>query len=332
MTSTVAIVIPVYATPENHRLDYLDRTLRSVRKQTHRDLVGVVVDDGSTVDVKALVEDQKYDKLRYVRREREPTDLKTASNAANLGIDLCIDTSGEVFTPTEADDLVAITYLDSDDMLTPRAVEKRLAALSEDNAFVHTDMIGVYANNRLTRVTTWKNRDRDFKHNHQGFPFHTVTWTVEFARMQREYAVDTYGQQGIFDARLSHGEDRDMSLTLFEVAGMTAVHMAYIPQVTYVYTRHPNSVTSDPVPAKYLKEQHDLIYSKHFPEGDSELKRIQFLQRLIGDLPWSLGAPLPEEVKRYLRPIRDHIKWRRTKKNMTSEELEGLESILAVVP
>jgi len=101
-------------------------------KQTYGNLVCVVVDDGSPVDIQPLLRDQKYDKLRYVRRERGEHDLKTASNALNFGLGLCLGGSGDVFTSAEAANLAAIAYLHSDDMLTLDSVERRLAALSDD--------------------------------------------------------------------------------------------------------------------------------------------------------------------------------------------------------
>ena len=53
------------------------------------------------------------------------------------------------------------------------------------------------------------------------------------------------------------------------------------------------------------------------------------MQCLTRELPWSLGMFLPEEVKSYLRPVRDRIKSIGT--NRTSDETKSLESILAAL-
>ena len=55
--STVALVTPVYATSDNGRLKLLEQTLRSAadQKYSNCNLVLLVVDDGSTVDVNGLI-------------------------------------------------------------------------------------------------------------------------------------------------------------------------------------------------------------------------------------------------------------------------------------
>ena len=333
-SATVAIVVPVYATLGNHRLDYLDQTLQSVQKQTHKGLVCVVVDDGSTVDVQAFVKDQKYDRLRYVRREREPYDLRTASNALNFGINLCLRDNGNVLTSEEARNLSALAYLHSDDMLAIDSIEERLSGLSNSVAFVHTNFASIDSNNRLLRIDRWSKRNDEYTSNilAGGFGHHTTMWSMEFVRMLVQYVSDRYGQNGIFDSRLSYGEDVDVSLSGVEAANRVSRLIAYIPKITYLYRQHSGSISGGKVPQEYRRSQEELIYSKHFSEANlAELKRKLFLQYLTRDFPWSLGASLPEEVKRYLRPVRDSINRRRTKKNMTLGEIESLELILAAL-
>ncbi|MEK6868901.1 MAG: glycosyltransferase [Nanoarchaeota archaeon] len=333
-SATAAIVVPVYATLGNHRLDYLDQTLQSVQKQTHRGLVCVVVDDGSTVDVQAFVKDQKYDRLRYVRRERGPSDLRTASNALNFGIDLCLRGSGDVFTSEEARNLSALAYLHSDDILTVDSIEMRLSALSDSVAFVHTDFARIDPNSRLLGINRWSKRNDEYAGNilAGGFGHHTTMWTMQFVGMLMQYVSERYGQNGIFDSRLSHGEDMDVSLSGVEAADRASRIIAHIPKIAYLYRQHPNSISGDKVSLEYRKGQEELINLKHFSEADlAEFKRKLFLRRLTRDFPWSLGTSLPEEVKRYLRPVRDNIKRIGAKKNMTSEEIENLESILAAL-
>lgn len=334
-TSTTAVIlVPVYATIGNNRLDYLGQTLQSVQKQTHRNLVCMVVDDGSTVDVQAFVKYQKYDGLRYVRRERGPSDLRTASNALNFGIDFCLIGSGDVFTSEEARNLGALAYLHSDDMLTIDSIKWRLSALSDSAAFVHTNSARIDSNNRLLGINRWSKRNDEYAGNilAGGFGYHTTMWTMEFVRMLMQYVSDRYGQKGIFDTRLSYGEDMDVSLSGVEAANRASRIIAYTPKITYLYRQHPNSISGDKVSQEYRRSQEELIYSKHFSEANlAELKLRLFLQQLTQDLPWSLGTSLPEEVKRYLRTVRDRIKRTGTKKNMTLGELQDLESILAAL-
>lgn len=333
-SKTAAIIVPIYATPGNHRLDYLVQTLRSVQMQTHRDLVCIIVDDGSTVDVQAFVKDQKDGRLRYVRREREPCDLKTASNALNFGIGLCLSGSEDVLTSEEAGSLSALVYLHSDDMLTVDSIRVRLSRLNDNVAFVHTDFACVDPNNKLLGVEKWhKKSDRYmFDILAGGFGHHTTMWTMDFVRMLIQYVSDRYGQNGIFDPRLFYGEDKDVSLSGVEAANKLSMGIVYIPKTTYIYRQHPDSISGDNSSQKDRTSQGNLIKSKHFSEEDlAELKPRLLLQRLTRDLPWSLGIYLPEDVKRYLRPIRDGIKQNWAKKGMAPDEIRNLESILVAM-
>ena len=136
--ATVAVVTPIYATPENGRLELFRHTLRSVQQQTHHNVVYLVVDDGSTADVPNFLNEYRDSRVRYVRREKLPTDLRTPSNALNLGIDYCLDRNSDIMTHEEAATLAAVTYLHSDDLLTKDSVKQRLRRLPD--GFIHSDM------------------------------------------------------------------------------------------------------------------------------------------------------------------------------------------------
>jgi len=117
--SLIAIITPIYVSPEfPSRLELFDKTVASVNKlgsdgTTH---LHIVVDDGSTdpEGIQRLLE--KYDdrRIRYLRRERKGTDLKTASNALNFGIDAVLDGHGKI---PEYKKIDSITQLHSDDLM-----------------------------------------------------------------------------------------------------------------------------------------------------------------------------------------------------------------------
>ena len=330
--ATVAVVIPVYATPENHRLDFLGQTLRSVHLQTYRDLVALVVDDGSTANVEGFVKDFGYDKLRYVKRTRSPADLKTASNALNFGIDLCLARSHEVFTSQEASNLAALAYLHSDDLLPPQSVHQRIVALKHDTAFGYGRMVYINSGNRIIDVSRWKG---EFGHDTlSGFPHHSVMWSLEFAERLKEYVIGKYGLDGIFDTRLSHGEDLDVSLSSAEAASQLNLEIVNIPEIVYAYRRHMGTISGSGAAKEYLLSQHRIIEGKHFlPQEAPHLRLIRPLQRMAADIPWSLGYMFPEPVKRRMRPIRDIVKEIGITSNRLSDaELRGIEAILATPP
>ncbi len=115
----IAIITPIYVSPDfPSRLELFDKTAASVNRlgsdgTTH---LHIVVDDGSTdpEGIKRVLE--KYDdrRMRYLRRERKGSDLKTASNALNFGIDAVLD--GHEAIP-EYKTIDAVTPFHSDDLM-----------------------------------------------------------------------------------------------------------------------------------------------------------------------------------------------------------------------
>ena len=85
------VVCPTYADNDS-RLSQLRYSLTSINRQTVP-CVCIVVDDGSSSDVQGFIKQFGTRRIRYARRERKPTDLRTSSNAANLGIDLALEGS-----------------------------------------------------------------------------------------------------------------------------------------------------------------------------------------------------------------------------------------------
>ncbi len=99
MPPTVSVCIPTY-----NRKDYLKETLDSCFAQTYKDYEVVIVDDGSTDGTEDMLKDARYD-VRYYWAEH----IGQAA-ARNKLIELA---QGEY-----------ITFLDSDDLLFPNAVQK----------------------------------------------------------------------------------------------------------------------------------------------------------------------------------------------------------------
>jgi glycosyltransferase involved in cell wall biosynthesis len=103
--SLVSVIIPAY-----NAASCITECLESVLVQTHRDLEVIVVDDGSTDatgDLANAVRDPRIQVLRQTNRG--------AAAARNAGLSRC---RGDY-----------VQYLDADDLLSPRKIEKQLAAL-----------------------------------------------------------------------------------------------------------------------------------------------------------------------------------------------------------
>ena len=117
--SLIAIITPVYVSPDfPSRLQLFDKCVASVNK-LGRDGTAhlhIVVDDGSPDPGGIRRVLKKYDdrRIRYLRRERKKTDLKTASNALNFGIDAVLE--GHERIP-EYKSISSVTPLHSDDLM-----------------------------------------------------------------------------------------------------------------------------------------------------------------------------------------------------------------------
>ena len=104
MKPLVSVIIPVYNRPE-----LLVRSLQSVASQTIRDLEILVVDDGSTIDIRpsrSELDDPRIQLLQHSSR-------RGVSSARNTGMDVAC---GQY-----------VAFLDSDDYWRDRKLERQLA-------------------------------------------------------------------------------------------------------------------------------------------------------------------------------------------------------------
>jgi len=104
MKPLVSVIIPVYNRPE-----LLVRSLRSVASQTVRDLEILVVDDGSTIDIRPSLSRLDDPRIRLLQHPAR----RGVSSARNTGMDAA---RGQY-----------VAYLDSDDYWRDRKLERQLA-------------------------------------------------------------------------------------------------------------------------------------------------------------------------------------------------------------
>ncbi|MCR5135780.1 MAG: glycosyltransferase family 2 protein [Oscillospiraceae bacterium] len=105
-TVKVSVIMPAWNSEK-----YIERSVKSVLSQTHRELELIVVDDGSTDRTGNILKRLAYDdsRLRYVR-----TENRGPAEARNTGLSLLSEDSGYV------------TFMDADDELLPDALEYAL--------------------------------------------------------------------------------------------------------------------------------------------------------------------------------------------------------------
>lgn len=106
-TPVFSVIVPVY-----NRAELLKRTVGSVLRQEFADFELLIIDDGSTDDIRSVVDGLSDRRIRYHRQAN-----RGASAARNAGIDLA------------RGDYVA--FLDSDDIFLPHHLATMLALLQD---------------------------------------------------------------------------------------------------------------------------------------------------------------------------------------------------------
>ena len=127
----VSIIIPCYNGEK-----YLKRCLDSVINQTYKNIEIIFINDGSTDNTDKLVKEYKDKRIKYFKR-----DNHGIGKTRNFGI---IKATGEY-----------ITFLDVDDYLDKKAIEKMVNKIKEDEL----DMVisDYYTNKQKTIIVDFKN-------------------------------------------------------------------------------------------------------------------------------------------------------------------------------
>jgi glycosyltransferase involved in cell wall biosynthesis len=107
----VSVIIPVY-----NRKDLLPRTLKSIVNQTYKHLEILVIDDGSSEDIKSVADSFNDPRIRYFRHNRN----KGVAAARNTGLK---EAKGDF-----------IAFLDSDDEYMPKKTEKQVSIFFENSS------------------------------------------------------------------------------------------------------------------------------------------------------------------------------------------------------
>lgn len=226
----------------------------------------------------------------------------------NLGFDYCLKKSKDVFTRGEAENLRAVTYLHSDDLLATDSLANRINELG--NGMVFSKMTSFDKDGKIIHIFQVPGLDKHSllkKENGLfGFPHHTLMWDLRFLQYATGYAARKYNQEGIFDNRFWCEEDRDATTTSLEAAVEGNYSVKRLPVITVLYRFHDESIRGST--SKEMRDrQHQIFSWKHFGKPYNSDFRLG-VQTMFNDLPWSLFACLPESVKAPLRPAKEKLK------------------------
>ena len=204
MAEPLSVIIPTY-----NRARYIAEAVTSVLEQGELDAELVVVDDGSTDDTRQVLE-SFGSRVRYVSQVNSGP-----AAARNTGVNLA---TGEM-----------IGFLDSDDLVVPGSLDRRIEILSSDPS---VDLVL-----GLTQVVVMQPGD------HQG----SESWLpcdepAELRSLGATVVRRTVLERvGPFDEQLPFGEDDDWFMRAEELAARIVVD----PFVCQRVRRHDSNMTSD---------------------------------------------------------------------------------------
>ncbi|MFH1755747.1 MAG: glycosyltransferase family A protein [Candidatus Latescibacterota bacterium] len=247
----VSVIIPTF-----NRADMIGRTIDSVIRQSYDDIEIIVVDDGSTDDTAEVIDAisrRSPKQILYYKKENGG-----CASARNKGV---VIASGEL-----------ITFLDSDDLWEPNAVETMVSALVECKAdFVYSPAIERFENGReVVNHPVAAGRPGVLAEEH----FKSSNVRNGASLFRRE----VFAEVGMLDESLHHNEDSDF-------LQRAAIHCkaAYSPAPTVIIPRHAGQKSRNRVAiykALLKSTRKILAENPQFAEslGDAAAERLIELQ------------------------------------------------------
>lgn len=248
------------------RKKYLDEMIRSVDNQTYKNIVHVIVDDGSTDDYCLLLKEKyKYNNQRLIiRREKPQGEILTASHAINFALDTCLN-----FEKIEGVDLSQhdfVCFTDSDDLIID--IDKRVKEIEEQKLdLLYTDTLIFFDTSPYAYF--WKGVSHKHKKIFDNFwilgrmPYPSMTWKKSFLMGLKEYNKQKYNINGILNSEIGCGQDVELALCSFEYAKLNNLKVGYLPEVTAGYRIHDMSIATIRNQKQRAKEENSVLV-RHF--------------------------------------------------------------------
>ena len=229
----VSVIVPVY-----NVAPYLYECLESVCSQTYKNLEVILIDDGSKDESGEICDKwcEKDPRIRVIHQQN--TGVSCARNA---GLNIC---TGDL-----------ITFVDSDDWLDLRMIEKLVQCMRDNGADAamcgYVDYsYGAPVEKGLFPVPPCDFTDTVYQMMRRN-GYHTTPW----AKLFRRALVFKEGSPVCFDSALSFGEDEVWLLKVLQRCECTA----FLPQALYFWRPRAGSVSR---PAILTEKQMSIFEAK----------------------------------------------------------------------
>ncbi len=230
-SDTVSVVIPVY----NNTL-YLIEAIDSVLKQSYSEYEIIVIDDGSTVDIKGALNKYlaEFPNISYFRQ-----DNQGPGPARNMGIRLA---EGKW-----------IAFLDADDIWCPTKLERQVEYIKKHpDSLVSGGIQGLNCTEGEPALMDWVRIFKNFATKAE-----TLTYFLEipYTSATSTFMVrkDILIEEGMFDESFFTDEDEDLLLRL-----VRKYPFYCIQEIVQLRRKHGNSMTATSLEPRFINKYNVL--------------------------------------------------------------------------
>ncbi|MBT2282048.1 glycosyltransferase [Paenibacillus polymyxa] len=200
----VSIILPVY-----NDTQYLSESIRSILTQSYVNLELIIIDDGSTVDIKQYVDRYKFDSRIKYFRSKENLGIPSA---LNYGV---TKATGSIMAWTSADNFTHSKWIEK----MVLKLESDPTAVAAYSSYYHVDEDGIIIGTK---------RELNYKLNGLQNSGPSFFWRTNILR-----------KSGVFDESLFGIEDRDFAIRI-ALQGK----IVYLSEPLYYYRIHEKSLSS----------------------------------------------------------------------------------------
>lgn len=282
MKPQVSILIPVY-----NREHLIIETLESIRSQSFLNWECILVDDHSTDNSVEVVSVFISQDSRFKLYKRPSERLKGANACRNYGFEM---SQGEF-----------VNWFDSDDIMHPEFISKKVAALNNNNTLDGIISKTMMFEKNIENITGRENRTFLTENTLEDFLKLKISWYLPDIMWNSAFLKE----KPLFDEELLAGQDSDFySRMLIEKPNLEVIN----EYLTY-YRKHPQNITShiDNRKNARLKISHlhsvirliDLLEKKGRLTNDLKL---HFFKAMMKYLPFVISSK--QDLKALFRLLR----------------------------
>lgn len=282
MKPQVSILIPVY-----NREHLIIETLESIRSQSFLNWECILVDDHSTDNSVGVISEFISQDPRFKLYKRPSEKLKGANACRNYGFEM---SQGEF-----------VNWFDSDDIMHPEFISKKVAALSNNNTLDGIISKTMMFENSIENITGRENRTLLTETSLEDFLKLKISWYLPDIMWNSAFLKE----KPLFDEELLAGQDSDFyARMLIEQPNLEVIN----EYLTY-YRKHPQNITSNIDNRKNarlkISHLHSVIRLIALLEKNNRLSndlKLHFFKAMMKYLPFVISSK--QDLKALFRLLR----------------------------